>query len=33
MFLLHYYYTIGNNTYEMKEELRIKYIESEENEE
>ncbi len=33
MFLLHYYYTIGNNTYEMKEELRIRYIESEENEE
>lgn len=32
-FLLHYYYTIGNNTYEMKEELRIKYIESEEDDE
>ncbi len=29
-FLLHYYYTIGSDTYEMKEELRIKYIESEE---
>lgn len=27
-FLLHYYYTIGDTTYEMKEELRIKYIEN-----
>lgn len=32
-FLLHYYYTIGDTTYEMKEELRIKYVESEELEE
>lgn len=32
-FLLHYYYTVGTTTYEMKEELRIKYNESEEKDE
>lgn len=32
-FLLHYYYTVGDTTYEMKEELRIKYNESEEEDE